>query len=421
LFTQIQQATPPNFGYHPFGDGINRREFIAASASALVLDPLRLEPPGMNPLGDTGLDREIMWQSHRNGTSLELARLVKTDSGPEICGIVLMSQNNSPLRVDYWIACGPNWETKRVQIEQTWHGIRRSVRLEQVSQGEWSKSGNRAAELAGCTDVDLGITASTNALAINRLRLPVGSSSEIRAAWVRFPELTITPAPQKYQRVSQNQYEYLSLTGDFKALLSVDKDGMPVEYEGIWHQIATGPGPEGKDFASALISRRPSPELGEMAQALGWLVGGWSAQVRDFDPDGTVRQSSGEWWFSWVLEGRAIQDVFIVPPRTERQANRNMSSGSSTRANNRYGTTVRWFDQQRGLWRLVWVNPVSGALNVLGGKREGDCIVLEGIEGDVRIRWSFNEIKPDSFIWRGETYENNNWRLGAEFRLRRIA
>jgi len=400
---------------------MNRREFIAASACALVLDPVRLKLLGMNSQGNNNLGREIMWQRDKNGTSLELARLFNTSTGPEISGTVLAAQNNSPLRVDYRIGCDPNWETRRVQIEQTWQGTQQSVRLEQVSPGEWLRSGNRAGELAGCTDVDLGITPSTNALAINRLRLPIGSSREIRAAWVRFPELTITPAPQKYQRVSQNQYAYLSLASSFKALLSVDKDGMPTKYPGVWHQIATGPDPQRKDFASALISRQPSAELGENAEALGWLVGGWSAEIRDFDPDGTVRQGSGEWWFSWVLEGRAIQDVWIVPTRAERQANRATSSGTSTGVNNRYGTTVRWFDQRSRLWRIVCVNPVSGALNILEGKREANRIVLEGTEGDLRIRWSFNEIQPDSFIWRGETYENNNWRLGAEFRLRRIA
>jgi len=37
---------------------------------------------------------------------------------------------------------------------------------------------------------DLGITPATNALPINRLRIPVGESRKMRAAWVQFPQFT---------------------------------------------------------------------------------------------------------------------------------------------------------------------------------------------------------------------------------------
>jgi hypothetical protein len=38
------------------------------------------------------------------------------------------------------------------------------------------------------------------------------------------------------------------------------------------------------------------------------------------------------------------------------------------------------------------------------------------------VRWSFSDIMPDCFTWRGETSLDNgtNWRLDVEFFARRI-
>lgn len=90
-------------------------------------------------------------------------------------------------------------------------------------------------------------------------------------------------------------------------------------------------------------------------------------------------------------------------------------------AGDRYGTTVRRFDRAAGLWRIAWINPVTGAANQLAGRRDGDRIVLVGEAEGRPIRWSFNEITRDSFRWLGEVKEGDAWRAQAEFRLRRIA
>jgi hypothetical protein len=400
---------------------MNRREFVIAGLCAPAFLYAFREGPKMTA-SNRATGREIMWRTVDN-LSFEKARLVEIETGPEISGSVLIAQNGAPLCVDYRIACDSLWQTRTVRVEQTWGGVRRRMRLDQDGNGHWHRDGKEDTGLAGCTDVDLSVTPSTNALPINRLRLPMGEIREINAAWIRIPELAITPARQSYHRLGERQYEYKNLGSDFTALIDVDGDGLPADYAGVWHRAADGtaaPESTSTSFAKALISEEPSSELGEAAEAFNWLVGGWAAKVRDFEPDGRVRHGNGEWWFSWALEGRAMQDVWICPARTKRIADQGKPSDRSS-ASNRYGTTIRWFDHKDGVWRIAWVNPVSGAMNDLAGKREGDRIVLLGKEDDSLIRWTFNEIRSDSFTWRGEQCQTDgHWRLSAEFQLQRI-
>src|SRR5262245_35593050 len=160
-----------------------------------------------------------------------------------------------------------------------------------------------------------------------------------------------------------------------------------------------------------------SNELTDREDIYGWLVGGWEATVYDYAPNGTPHESSGEWHFGWVLEGRAIQDVWIAPPRSQRKAK------TLSKQYNRYGTSIRVYDREIAAWRVTWFNPVTGARNDLVGRRQGADIVQEGIGPDGRkIRWLFTEITPTSFIWRGEALEpdGKTWRLEAEFRALRM-
>ena len=95
--------------------------------------------------------------------------------------------------------------------------------------------------LKGCTDVDLGCSPATNTLPIRRLRLAVGASHTIRAAWVRFPELVVEKAAQTYTRLDEFTYRYAS--GTFEAELTVDDDGLVAGYA-VWRRTAVAIGPE---------------------------------------------------------------------------------------------------------------------------------------------------------------------------------
>ncbi len=172
---------------------------------------------------------------------------------------------------------------------------------------------------------------------------------------------------------------------------------------------------DGSRFLSdALAAKGPHPSLGDHADTYGRLIGSWAGTVRVHAPDGSNQESSVEIHFAWVLEGRAVQDTWIAPARPER--------GPDMRApRNLYGTTLRVFDPEAQDWKVTWFNPLGGTRCDLVGRRQGDDIVQMGLWKGVWIRWTFSEIRPASFLWRGHMLQPDGvtWRLDSEYRVKR--
>ena len=172
-----------------------------------------------------------------------------------------------------------------------------------------------------------------------------------------------------------------------------------------------------EDFRTLLHSPGRSPEIPESQDVYGWLVGGWVLDVLHYKAvDVRSQNIRGEAHFGWILEGRAIQDVWIMPRVCER-------GPESDRTNNSYGTTLRVWDPAIQAWRIRWINPVSGHEERQTGTRVGNDIVQVGARLDgTPTRWRFTELTADSFHWIGESLEadGKTWRLEGEFRARRI-
>ena len=166
-------------------------------------------------------------------------------------------------------------------------------------------------------------------------------------------------------------------------------------------------------FTDALLAS--APDRAEKMMLYGQFVGSWDLVVTEFHDDGTTRVRPGEWHFAWALEGRAVQDVWIVPPRGERE-------GDAVALSNRYGTTLRVYDPGIDAWHIIWTEPVGQTYLTMIGRREGSDIVQLGSNAAGLVaRWGFYEITPDSFLWRGETSAGGeaNWKRVVEFTARR--
>ncbi len=170
-------------------------------------------------------------------------------------------------------------------------------------------------------------------------------------------------------------------------------------------------------FLAALGADGPSADRAGKMDLYGRFVGSWDLDVTRILDNGTVRRRKGEWHFGWALEGRAIQDVWIVPPRGE------LRSGDAAANANSYGTTLRVYDPDIDAWRIQWTDPVTRSFLQMIGRAEGAGIVQLGTRPDGQLlRWSFSEVTQDSFFWRGELSADHgaSWRTNVEFTARRV-
>jgi hypothetical protein len=171
---------------------------------------------------------------------------------------------------------------------------------------------------------------------------------------------------------------------------------------------------ETMDFREVLTTPGRSPDIPESEDVYGWLVGSWELDCLHYK--GVPVSLRGEAHFGWTLEGRAVQDVWIMPRLCDRAA-------TSDRANNMYGTTLRVWDPAIQAWRISWKNPVHNHYEEQIGRRVGSEVVQVGMRANgTPTRWRYTEITPDSFHWLGEALQadGKTWLLEGEFRAKRM-
>lgn len=156
-------------------------------------------------------------------------------------------------------------------------------------------------------------------------------------------------------------------------------------------------------FMNVLISNGPAPDRCEQMKLYSWLVGSWTMDAIRYFDDGKHHKGSGEIHFAWVLEGRAIQDVWILPTIF-------------------HGTTLRVYDPGIDAWHILWSDPLHQYYARQIGRARGADIVQDGKnDAGEDVRWSFTEITANSFHWIGERSRDGGktWGLQAETVARR--
>jgi hypothetical protein len=164
------------------------------------------------------------------------------------------------------------------------------------------------------------------------------------------------------------------------------------------------------DMVTALQATGPHPSLGDQAKMFGRLVGTWDVEYTDFSKNGKVTHRSGEFLVGWVMDGRAIQDFWIVNP-------------SGAQKEREVYTDLRYFDPKSGTWPATFIDPMNASIaKFTGGAAGDDRIVLNTPDLDAKdTRWSFNDIRPDSFVFRDEASDDGGktWRLRSEYHIKR--
>ena len=154
----------------------------------------------------------------------------------------------------------------------------------------------------------------------------------------------------------------------------------------------------------------PAPD-GDDLSLFGQFVGDWVFDMVNHTPSGP-QTATGEWSFRWVLEGRAIEDVWMVPTAAERERGAPLAG---------FGATVRLYDPKSKAWRVSWNGVTAGVVYVFEARRIGDEIVLERHDAEAIERWIFSGVTPDSFAWRAVSSKDGgaSWELQQEFAVRR--
>jgi hypothetical protein len=169
-------------------------------------------------------------------------------------------------------------------------------------------------------------------------------------------------------------------------------------------------------FVEALVSADPFAENAGKLDLYGRFTGAWEFDATRWTEDGKVLTGRGEIHFDRVLEGRAVQDVWILPARN---AGPSPSLGPWTF----YGTTLRLYDPGQDAWHIFWSDPRNQYYSRQLGRAEGDRIVQAGVDGSGDdVRWSFGDITENAFRWLGERSRDGGrtWRLEVEFLARRV-
>lgn len=158
------------------------------------------------------------------------------------------------------------------------------------------------------------------------------------------------------------------------------------------------------NFKFLLAAPGRSPEIPESADAYGWLIGSWELDVRHYSAvDVAGLHIQGEAHFSWVLEGRAVQDVWIMPRCSERTADLGKTG-------NMYGTTLRVWDPSIQAWHITWINPVAGHREEQIGRWSGKDVVQVGARSNgVPTRWKVHR-NHAGFLSLDRRIAESGWR-----------
>jgi hypothetical protein len=172
--------------------------------------------------------------------------------------------------------------------------------------------------------------------------------------------------------------------------------------------------PQENGLIEALHVQGPAAEHSGKLMLFGRFVGSWQLAWTGAGASGQPATMTGELHFGWVLGGRAVQDIWIVPGRGQ--------AGEGEAPLAFHGSTIRFYDAAIDAWRSTWVEPVNGRVRrFIGRPVDGDVVLLSD-EEDPQLRWRFTDISPDSFTWRAEISRDGGatWQFEEQMRATRV-
>jgi uncharacterized protein len=191
--------------------------------------------------------RDALWAPW-DAPGLEHLRLEEGAETISADGAIIAIFERDVFRASYQIACDAAWRVREVRIMAS-HPAAIVLDLHADDDGHWSNaSGEPLPALDGCMDIDFAATPFTNTLPVRRLNLQPGESAEIAVVYIDAPSLEVTLVWQRYSCLESDanggryRFEalpYAALPDGFSAELSVDADGLVLDYPPLFRRVWT--------------------------------------------------------------------------------------------------------------------------------------------------------------------------------------
>jgi uncharacterized protein len=178
-------------------------------------------------------EQSILWR-RLDVPGHDACALRRVASGWRLDGTALFALDAHPCHLTYEVECDVDW-CARSALVHGWIGGRYiDIAILSRPGKQWELGGTEQVAVAGCIDVDLSFTPATNLFAIRRLALDVGENALAPAAWLRFPELQLERLEQRYERVTEDTYDYRAPSVDYAETLRVSTTGFVTHYPALW-------------------------------------------------------------------------------------------------------------------------------------------------------------------------------------------
>ncbi|EFH88988.1 putative glycolipid-binding domain-containing protein [Ktedonobacter racemifer] len=187
------------------------------------------------------MKRSVLW-SHLGQPGLEHLFLHAREEEVLADGQAITMEQGMPLRAHYVVRCNSDWQVTQFDIDILGR-LQADLHLRADGKGNWFfAEGEPIPDLAGCIDIDISISPFTNTLPIRRLQLAVDESKEILVAYVALPDMQVTPIRQRYTCLSdlpgERVYRYESLDSEFSTEITIDDDGLVINYPHLFEQLS---------------------------------------------------------------------------------------------------------------------------------------------------------------------------------------
>lgn len=167
----------------------------------------------------------------------DACRIQQSQDGWIVEGSAVFSDAGLVSAIRYCVTCDLQWHAIRSETSG-WHRNQPVCLHMEQSDGTWLVNGERAPDLQGLIDIDLGFTPATNTIPIRRMKMAGVTSCEVVSAWLDPDTWQIRPLLQQYAAGEDSRLAYAAPSLDFYADLHIDAFGVVVDYPGLWRSEA---------------------------------------------------------------------------------------------------------------------------------------------------------------------------------------